>query len=53
MKACRDEDYAEELEFVADFYGTDVDSFQLQTQLPLMKHLFEGDDLPKLTLSDV
>ena len=53
MKACRDEDYAEELEFVADFYGTDVDSFQLQTQLPLMKHLFEGDYLPKLTLSDV
>ena len=50
MKGCRSEDYAEELEFVADFYGTDVDSFQMQTQLPLMKHLLE-DDL--LTLSDV
>ena len=50
FKACRGEDFREELDFVSNFYDTDVDKFQLQTQLPLLKHLIPND---KLSLSEV
>ena len=40
-KACRGEPYYEdELEYACDFYGDDLPRIQLQTQLPLLRHLF-------------
>lgn len=44
FKACR----GEELDFVSNFYDTDVNKPQLQTQLPLLKHLIPNDKLSLL-----
>ena len=36
LKACRGQEYTEELDFVCSFYKSDVDRQQLQAQLPLL-----------------
>ena len=36
LKACRGQEYTEELDFVCSFYKSDLDRQQLQAQLPLL-----------------
>ena len=36
LKTCKEQDYAEELRVVCEFYGNDLDRLQLSTQLRLL-----------------
>ena len=52
-KACRGEPYEDELEYACDFYGDDLPRLQLQTQLPLLRHLFQETAAANVTFHDI
>ena len=52
-KACRGEPYEDELEYACDFYGDDLPRFQLQTQLPLLRHLFQETAAANVTFHEI
>ena len=53
FKACRGEEYHEEFKFVTKFYDSDLPKYQVETQLPLLHHLFKPEQLPNLSLPDI
>ena len=52
-KACRGEPYEDELEYACDFYGDDLPRFQLQTNLPLLRHLFQETAAANVTFHEI
>ena len=52
LKACSGRAYDTELEYVCTFYKDDVNMLQLQTQLPLLKPLFDKEET-KMTISEI
>ena len=53
-KACRGEPYEDELEYAFFyFYGDDLPRFQLQTQLPLLRHLFQETAAANVTFHEI
>ena len=47
-RACQDE-----LEYACDFYGDDLPQLQLQTQLPLLRHLFQETAAANVTFHEI
>ena len=52
-KACRGEPYEDELEYACDLYGDDLPRLQLQTQLPLLHHLFQETAAANVTFHEI
>lgn len=53
INAIKNEPYEEELSFVTNFYGDDVDPFQLKLHLQILATNFPKESVPSLTVFDI
>ena len=53
INAIKNEPYEDELSFVKNFYGDDIDPFQLKPHLQILATNFPNESVPSLTIFDI
>ena len=53
INAIKNEPYEDELSFVKNFYGDDIDPFQLKLHLQILATNFPNESVPSLTIFDI